>query len=93
MGAQHVAGQNDGVFLPQQMLEHVLGKKYGEIFPRHVLGVLSRTENRDFGLRQNTEMPGQAGHDGLESVKDESIGLTAGGRAVWSPKGIAVHGI
>ena len=33
------------------------------------------------------------GHDGLESVKDESIGLTAGGRAVWSPKGIAVHGI
>ena len=53
MGAQHVAGQNDGVFLPQQMLEHVLGKKYGEIFPRHVLGVLSRTENRDFGLRQN----------------------------------------
>ena len=48
-----MAGQNDGVFLPQQMLEHVLGKKYGEIFPRHVLGVLSRTENRDFGLRQN----------------------------------------
>ena len=31
----------------------MLGQKNGEIFPRHVLGVLSRTEKRDFGLRQN----------------------------------------
>ena len=35
------------------MLEHVLGQKYGEIFPRHVLVVLAKTKNRDFCLRQN----------------------------------------
>ena len=53
------------------MLEHVLGQKYGEIFPRHVLVVLAKTKNRDFGLRQNkttilTSKGGQmaaGGHD------------------------------
>ena len=38
-------------------------------------------------------MPGQAGHDDFGAGKDGSIGMAAGGRAVWSPTGIAVHGI
>ena len=50
---QHVAGQNDGVFLPQQMLEHVLRQNNGVFIPRHVLVMLFRTKNRDFCLRQN----------------------------------------
>ena len=55
----------------------MLGQKYGEIFPRHVLVVLAKTKNRDFGLRQNKTtiltskggqmaaggIPGQAGND------------------------------
>ena len=53
------------------MLEHVLGQKYGETFPRHVLVMLAKTKNRDFGLCQNkttilTSKGGQmaaGGHD------------------------------
>ena len=34
-----------------------------------------------------------ARHDGCLSGMIESIGMAAGGRSVWCPKGIAVHGI
>ena len=53
------------------MLEHVLGQKYGETFPRHLLVMLAKTKNRNFGLRKNkttilTSKGGQmaaGGHD------------------------------
>ena len=49
--------QNSSTKQAQSVLEpeskHVLGQKYGEIFPRHVLVVLAKTKNRDFCLRQN----------------------------------------
>jgi hypothetical protein len=54
-----VAGHNNGVFLPRQMLEHVLSQNKSQIMPEHVLVMLAKTENRDFGLRQNVvEQPG-----------------------------------
>ena len=52
MGTQHVPGHNNGVFLPRQMLEHVLSQNKSQIMPEHVLVMLAKTENRDFGLRQ-----------------------------------------
>ena len=38
MGSQHVAGQGKAVFLPRQMLEHVLGHKTGVFLTGQVLG-------------------------------------------------------
>ena len=36
---------------------------------------------------------GKAGMAGLKPGMIESIGMTAGGRSVWCPTGIAAHGI
>ena len=52
MGAQHVAGQKMGVFLPRR-IEHVLSQNNGELLPEHVLVMLEKTKSRDFCLRQN----------------------------------------
>jgi hypothetical protein len=69
------------------MLEHVLGQKYGEIFPRHVLG--DAVQDRKPGFRAPPE---QNNHSHLEGRAD------GGGRAwrIWepgmTPVGVAVIG-
>ena len=58
------------------------------------MGPFFCTYSRERDARSGSGMTiGKAGMTWLKLGMIESVGLTAGGRAVWCPKGIAAHGI